>query len=129
MTTRACPVGHPSAEGMKSCPLCGRKYVKESQVVLPPTKEQVMSEWRTKKRAARAAAAEAAALEAQETTEEPAIPAARESVEGTVDLTDRVSSWAQSLEVAPKLLSVGAAAMFVSAFALGESVMALNLIG
>ena len=108
--TRACPVGHPSAEGMTFCPLCGRKYVKESQVVRPPSKEEVLAAWRARKRAARAAAEEPAAVPA-----ETVIPAAR------------VSSESMAIEIAPKLLSVGAAAMFVIAFALGESVMAMNL--
>lgn len=128
--SRACPVGHPSAAGMKSCPLCGRKYVDEKQVVLPPTKEQVLSEWRAKKRAARAAAAEAAAQEATAvaTAAETVIPSARTSTEDhsaedhDVDLVDRSTTWTQAREVAPKLLSVGAAAVFVSAFALGEGV-------
>ena len=108
--TRACPVGHPSAEGMTFCPLCGRKYVKEAQVVRPPSKEEVLAAWRAKKRAAKAAAEQPEPVVA-----ETVIPAARESVD------------AIALEIAPKLLTVGAAAMFVSAFALGESVMAMNL--
>ena len=107
--TRACPVGHPSAEGMTVCPLCGRKYVREAQVVRPPTKEEVLAAWRAKKRAAKATGDEPVAASA-----ETVIPAAREPVEASIAL-------------APKLLTAGAAAMFVSAFALGESVMALNL--
>jgi hypothetical protein len=94
---------------MTFCPLCGRKYVREALVVRPPTKEEVLAAWRAKKRAAKATGDEPVA--------EPTatvIPAARLSDEG-------------SLAVAPKLLTAGAAAMFVSAFALGESVMALNL--
>lgn len=58
---------------MKNCPLCGRKYVDENLVVLPPTKEQVLTEWRARKRAARLAAAEAA------------IPPARASADSAVD--------------------------------------------
>ena len=136
--SRACPVGHPSAAGMKNCPLCGRKYVDETQVVLPPTKEQVLNDWRARKRAARAAAAEAAAQEATAVAAaaETVIPSARASAEDHSaedhsaedhsaedhSVEDRSTTWTQTLEVAPKLLSVGAAAMFVSAFALGESV-------
>ena len=100
--TRACPVGHPSAEGMTFCPLCGRKYVKESQVVRPPSKEEVLAQWRARKRAARAG----------------------------VDVPQPVAIAAVAPGfpvIAPRLLTTGAAAMFVSAFALGESV-ALNLL-
>lgn len=100
---------------MTFCPLCGRKYVKEAQVVRPPSKEEVLAAWRAKKRAARVAADQPAADEPAAACAETVIPAARESME------------AVSLEIAPKLLTVGAAAMFVSAFALGESVMAMNL--
>ena len=77
--TLACPVGHPSAEGMKTCPLCGRRYVKEEQVVLPPTKEEVLTEWRARRRAAKAAAAQVVLAEATDlaTSAEPVIPARR----------------------------------------------------
>src|SRR3954447_6346504 len=116
--SRVCPVGHPSAAGMRSCPLCGRKYVSEEQVVLPPTKEQVLAEWRARRRAARVAAETALPTETvvpDRTCEEEALDPYPEPRRPVVPL-----------EVAPRLLSVGAAAMFVSAFALGESVMALN---
>ncbi|MCU1600745.1 MAG: hypothetical protein JWO22_1454 [Frankiales bacterium] len=124
---------------MKCCPLCGRKYVKEELVVLPPTKEEVLTEWRAKRRAAKSAAAALATAETTETATpaETVIPAARASRDDAEDagaieaVSDSESTtWTHApIELAPKLLSVGAIAMFVSAFALGESVMALNLIG
>jgi len=112
---------------MKNCPLCGRKYVKEELVVLPPTKEEVLSQWRARRRAEKAASA-AAAPAVDDTTEsaapaETVIPAARTSEESATWTFAALSS---PVEVQAKLLSVGAAAMFVSAFALGESVMALT---
>ncbi|MBW8801369.1 MAG: hypothetical protein JF597_49840 [Streptomyces sp.] len=96
----------------------------EEQVVLPPTKEEVLAEWRARRRAARAAEAEVAVETALPT--ETVIPAAR-APEEALDPYPESRRPVVPLEVAPRLLSVGAAAMFVSAFALGESVMALNL--
>src|SRR4051812_20239919 len=109
----ACPVGHPSADGMKSCPICGRKYVPADLVVLPPSKDEVLAEWRARRRAAKAAEAAAAGAET-------IVPAARESEE---DLEPP----GRFVELAPKLLTVGAAAVFTGAFVLGESV-ALTLL-
>ena len=54
--TRACPVGHPSAEGMRHCALCGRAYVAVDQVAPPVSVEQVLADRRVRRRAERAAA-------------------------------------------------------------------------
>ncbi|MFN2539317.1 MAG: hypothetical protein ABR549_14380 [Mycobacteriales bacterium] len=93
-------------------------------MTLPPTKEEVLAQWRARKRATRVAAEQGATLT------ETAIPAARASVEVLPDATAAQSgatTWTQTpIEVAPKLLSAGVAAVFVCAFALGESV-ALSL--
>ena len=117
--TRACPIGHPSAPGMRACPLCGRAYVAADQVVPPPSKDEVLAAWRARRRAERDAAAPAVAE-----AEPPLVPAARTSPEEGVELRldEASTTWTRSIEVAPKLLSVGAAAMFVTAFALGEGV-------
>jgi hypothetical protein len=115
---------------MKACPLCGRKYVKAEHVVLPPTKDEVLSKWRADRRAAKAAAAaEKEAAAATAVTEAPAIPAAREHSEAMPDVlpqleTERSTTWTSTpIEVAPKLLLGGAAAMFTTAFALGEGAL------
>ena len=127
--TLVCPVGHPSSDGARTCPLCGRKYVKEELVVLPPTKEEALALWRAKRRAEKAAAQAHAVQEATTaTTEAPAIPVARESSEALSDdvLPVIVSSVTWSLmpeTVSPRLFSALSGALFVSAFALGESTM------
>jgi hypothetical protein len=98
--------------------------VKAEQVVLPPTKEEALALWRANRRAQKAAAREAAVA----TAEVPAIPAARESSEALADdvLPEVQSSvtWTLMPEtVSPKLFSALSGALFVSAFALGESTM------
>ena len=149
--TRACPVGHPSAEGMKHCALCGRAYVAADQVAPPVSTEQVLAEWRSRRRAARAAAltapladpdaaADPTVADDQGSTGATGLAAAvsartvlpdrahRQQDEGA-DPHQAKDAASGMLSVRARVLSCAAAALFVCAFALGESVMAFNLVG
>ena len=99
--TLACPVGHPSDAGHKACPLCGRKYVSQEEVVLPPTKEEALALARAVRRAAK--------------NGEAVIPAARVAGEST--------TWTRT-EVSTKLATVTLAATFVTALVMSEGVLA-----
>jgi hypothetical protein len=136
--TRLCPVGHPSGEGLKHCPLCGRKYVRPEQVVLPPTKEEALAQWRANKRAERAAAQVVAdipvARDSPEQAEQlPALPdsstwtmteaAAEAPADAPADAPaeDREPVM---LQLGVKLLTAAGAATFVGGLVIGETTMA-----
>lgn len=136
---RACPVGHPSAADMKHCPLCGRAYVPLDKVTQPLTKAQIMVAVRERRRAARAAAESAVEQTGNAQAEAgngltgqtvSATPAARDvmpdSSEPTPPSGHSAGGGSAAVLVRTRVLSCAAAAVFVSAFALGESVIALH---
>lgn len=102
---------------MRHCPLCGRAYVTEDKVVAPPTREQVLALVRERSaavKAARHAAPDTVAAAEPETPGEPSPTGWRQRL---------LASNGTGVLVPARVLSAGAAAVFVAAFALGEGVI------